>query len=316
MSGDCPAPFVEVSFPTNYTIPDLFAQHRYCWSNNCCLPCLNDSLIIPNARSVADKLNSISCVSFVLMAILTILLLMFPVQLGRTKYNMGLAIGLTFFHAPEMVNLFGSLQATLCSDDTAKAVASSNWRCALQGSLVVYGSLSTILWSAMRIMTLHCALAYRIVLSGQTETASMIFICSVVPLFHVILGFVTNAITYQAGHICTPTIDLTGFFTFWGVDLLIVFPVLLVYISTFVIIARIVRKQRHVGGYRASGSLQNSVVTSSDDRARLKRLAGNRPSIGSTWAFVKLEWRPFVSFAMTTVNYSSSLKIHRAHRSS
>lgn len=230
------------------------------------------------------------------------LLLLFPITFVRTKYSMGLSVALTFFHAPEAVGLIAGRENVLCNDATQPATGDTNFLCLLQGSMVVYGVMSTHAWGAMRICALYSALAFKKVLTGKAVTLSMTFICSVLPMIPVIIGIAFHTNGYHGGHLCMPAHTIRGFATLWMPITLIAGPVIVIHIMTFYKIARTFRNRRtRQGTIGPSVFAGSGVDPAQDEKGRLARLASNRPVENSVLAFWALEWRPFISMSMVAV---------------
>lgn len=320
--NNCSSPLVPVNFDDNLAPLERYLKNRnMCFDKTCCLPCIPNNLV--QEENVFMEVTYVSCISCFLMMALVIMLLAFPKTMVRTKYNLGMSISLMFFHMPEVFHLFGPLEKTLCVDAITTATARTNWRCALQGGLLVYGALSTALWSATRITTLFCALRYKIVLSGPMETLAMVLICSGVPLVQAALGIGLNFIQYDLGHICVPEISFRGYLILWGPALAISVPFLCMHIATFALIGKSLRRGRDIQAIRNQRAMDNSLQSNCESetenetpnirkspnglsdrthRGRLARLAAKTPLDGSLLAFVKLEWRPFASFAVNLVS--------------
>lgn len=321
--NDCPPPLVTVSLPPDIPPTEQYRlNHRVCLDHQCCFPCIANKLI--HKEGIFQALVYLNSISFFLMIILVVVLLVWPRQMMRTKYALGMAISLVFFHSPEVLQLFEPMEKTLCADETRLASARTNWRCALQGGLLIYGALSTSLWSATRIITLFCALKYRIVLSGNTETFIMIFICSILPLFQAGLGIGFNIVRYDIGHLCSARINAAGYLILWGPCIIILVPFLCMHFATFILIGKSLKRQNLAHStQRAMNSLRSNCDGSDveveasapkhDERGgagpahrnRLANLAARRPLAGldTLVAFIKLEWRPFASFSVNLVSY-------------
>lgn len=261
------------------------------------MPCIYNKIIYDS--NAFDATLYVSSISMLLMVLHVFLLLMFPVTFVRTKYSMGLSCSLIFFHAPEFISLIAGIQRVICDDATQRATAQSNWLCALQGCVLIYGVISTHSWGAMRICTLYSALTFKVVLTGKAVTLAMSFICSVLPLIPVALALALKAITFEGGQGCVPSPDMRGFLSLWGLLCLVVVPIITLHILTFHKIAKTFRsrkaRQGTIGAPVFSGRGQDPAQ---DEKGRLARLASNRPVENSVLAFWLLEWRPFLSMAL------------------
>lgn len=306
MNSTCPAPFIRTKFASNTTVISLLSERRLCWKVDCCLPCIYNKVIYDTAAF--DTVLYVSTISMCLMLLHLLLLLLFPITFVRTKYSMGLSVALIFFHAPEAIGLIAGKNNVLCNDATQPATGDTNLLCLLQGSMVVYGVMSTHAWGAMRICALYSALAFKKVLTGKAVTLSMTFVCSVLPLVPVMVGIAFHANGYHGGHLCMPAQTIRGFLTMWIPITMIATPVIVIHFMTFFKIARTFRNRKaRQGTVGPSVFAGRGVDPAQDEKGRLARLASNRPVENSVLAFWALEWRPFISMSMVAVMTSRDL---------
>lgn len=181
---------------------------------------LNVASIVPALKPAYKALDAIGLISFFLVLSLVGAQRLFPEKCNGNMQKTSVAVALLFLNGRAMFTVFAPPTTTLCVSAIESATARTNWRCALQGFMVVFGSYAASLWCSVRSYEV-----FAVVVFGYTRTTAWIvgtnLLCWGAPMIIAVAAVGTGSLSFVSTYFCAPSLGLLSGFVLYP---LIVYP--------------------------------------------------------------------------------------------
>jgi hypothetical protein len=179
---------------------------KYSTSHNSDVASLVPSLI--PAYQAADALGFIS---FLLALSLVAAQRLFPEKCHANMQKTSVALAVAILNSRCIFTLFLPPAKTLCVSAIESASGTSNWRCTVQGFLVVFGAYAATLWASVRPHEV-----FLMVVCGYRRSTAWIVGCNLfcwgAPLAIAVASVATGSLSFVGTYFCSPQLsELSGF---------------------------------------------------------------------------------------------------------
>ncbi|KAG0745342.1 hypothetical protein G6F62_009550 [Rhizopus arrhizus] len=230
IAATCPSPFIKDLDPSS-------SSESLCLAG-CCMPCPSQNFFYPTGwtRRGFKATTILRVISSVLCLFMAISYLVLPDKRRHPSLLiLNFSIALFIF---SLVGFFsvGDPTRIQCASRTTSSTQDNNPLCAVQGALLIFGSLATCCWSAALILNLHLHTVWRSNFFSDRYDILSAF-CWGYPaiIMSVILGL--HKVRFEFADLCLVSMDAI-FETFFYPMIAVICPAFLVHLATFVYIAR------------------------------------------------------------------------------
>ncbi|KAI9267566.1 hypothetical protein EDC94DRAFT_601222 [Helicostylum pulchrum] len=235
--SECPAPFLQDYLAA--TDPETSVDGSHC-RFGCCIPCPAQNLFYKENWATRGFLATdiLRFISSILSFVLVLSYLVLPDKRRHPSLlilNMSIAI---FIFSMVVFFSIGDPKKLQCSYDGIKSsTMDNNTLCAAQGALLIFGSLSTVLWCSALILNLHIHTVW----NSNFFTNRYILlniVCWGIPVAIMSTALGLHAVKFEFANLCLVSMEYI-FPMFFYPMAAIVCPSFIVHIGTFFYIAKI-----------------------------------------------------------------------------
>jgi Slime mold cyclic AMP receptor len=169
---------------------------------------LNVDTLFPSAIPAYTAMDALGFISFILGLLTISSQRLFPQKSNGNMQKTSMSICVLFLSARTIFTLFQPVQRTLCTSPIESATSDTNWRCAFQGFLVVFGAYGAVLWCSVRSYEVFAVVVFGTKMRTGMWLLMWNTICWGVPLVVAIAAVATGSINFIATYFCGPRFDL------------------------------------------------------------------------------------------------------------
>src|SRR5579859_1343148 len=166
-------------------------------------------------RPAYTAIDVLGFISFVLLMFLVAGQRLFPKKCNGNLQKTCMALSVACLSSRTMFILFAGPEATLCSSAIESATSATNWRCAAQGFLLIFGTYASALWCSVRSYEVFAV----VVFGYNTRTWYWALLCTGIcwgiPLIVAVAALGTNSLSFVMTYFCAPRLELQSSLMLW-----------------------------------------------------------------------------------------------------
>jgi Slime mold cyclic AMP receptor len=163
--------------------------------------------LVPSLISAYRVADIVGFISFLLTLSNVAAQRLFPEKCNGNMQKTSVALAISILNARCIFTLFRPPVETLCSSAIESAASTSNWRCALQGFMVMFGAYSATLWASLRLYEV-----FAMVVFGYTRSTAWLIghnlVCWGAPLAIAVGTVATGSLSFIGSYFCGPRVDI------------------------------------------------------------------------------------------------------------
>ncbi|KAI9278085.1 hypothetical protein BY458DRAFT_554092 [Sporodiniella umbellata] len=244
VASQCPSPFIKDA-------QTIHSSNSFCFAG-CCMPCPSQNYFYTEGSTQRGFLatNILRFISAVLSFFMMISYLVLPDKRRHPSLLiLNFSISLFLFNLVSFFTI-ANPESIQCANSITPSTQDNNIPCAVQGAILIFGSLATCCWSAALILNLHLHTVWRSSFFMERYLLLNV-VCYGYPTIVMAVNLGLHKVRFEFANLCLVSVDAI-FELFFYPLVAVILPAFLLHLSTFVYIARMAFQESTRSETRAS----------------------------------------------------------------